>query len=499
MSVEKSTTPLNSSEYAVAISGEGAFWDSFTAERLRKGEIPGSIDWRLTFTQFRYNHSWRPLCLGAQGINFRLSEIRYVLTSAAPRPGMRVLDLGCGAGWLSLELARRGAHVTALDISEANLALARYMAETNARNFPYLYQGFAGLPCRLEEFGSVEYLYADLNEVSLPSGEYDAVVVWDSLHHVRDLERLLEEVRRALKPGGVFVGVDHSYATSRTEAFTRAFTPLLDDFYAWVSRDDPRWLYDMVNATGAERGWGIPPVDYDETPVPGFGEFVGTLLAEMLRIVEGPSTGESQSGAHAQVGEESPFEDVSAERLMRVLLEEFSVREFRTLCPFVQPERHIPHYRHEAERIFQHYMSSAIMAIGEKAITHKQADGQWFLFNLTAERPTESVGSEMLPEQPVTLDQLLMMPDKDADSRQTYIAALEGLLKEWKGKLDEQSSYIAHQIGVIDERLAYIHLLEEEVARKDSALRGLEAYARGLERELAAARESRLPWKKKGR
>src|SRR5947209_1096424 len=146
--------------YNRAVAGEGEFWDNFVARRLLSGEMPGSIDWRLSFTQFRYNHGWRPLALGRDAVNFRMREIRYLLETAAPRPGMRVLDLGCGAGWLSLELARRGAHVTALDISPTNLALARYMAETNARNFPFLYKGFAGLPCHLEDFGSVEYLYA---------------------------------------------------------------------------------------------------------------------------------------------------------------------------------------------------------------------------------------------------------------------------------------------------------------------------------------------------
>jgi ubiquinone/menaquinone biosynthesis C-methylase UbiE len=489
---------LNTSTYSEAIAGEGAFWDDFTSQRLRRGEIPGSIDWRLTFTQFRYNHGWRPLCLGAQGINFRLPEIRYVLTTAASRPGMRVLDLGCGAGWLSLELARRGAHVTALDISETNLALARYMAETNSRNFSFLYQGFAGLPCRLEEFGSVEYAYADLNEVSLPAGEYDAVVVWDSLHHVRDLERLLGEIRRALKPGGVFVGVDHSYATTRTETFNRATLPLLDDFYAWVLRDDPHWLYDLVNKQGAERNWGIPPVDYDPTPVSGFAPFLDTLLAEMREIVEGAAVGRGQvAGLQAKGEIESPFEDVSAERLMHVLLEEFRVREFRTLSPFVQPERHIPHYRHEAERIFQHYLSSALMSVGERAIVHRQADGQWFLFNLSPERPTGDGNREMLPEQPATLDQLQMMPDKDADSRQTYVAGLEALLKEWRGKLDEQSAYIFHQMGVIDERLAYIQRLEGELGRKEAAMTVLEERIHLLEHDLVAARAPRLPWKRR--
>ncbi len=63
-------------DYNEAIVGEGEYWDSFVAERVMRGEIPGSIDWRLTFSQFRYNHDWRPFCVGAPGINFRMNEFQ---------------------------------------------------------------------------------------------------------------------------------------------------------------------------------------------------------------------------------------------------------------------------------------------------------------------------------------------------------------------------------------------------------------------------------------
>src|SRR5438046_2024291 len=137
--------------YAQQLWEEGEYWDNYIADRLiQHNEIPGSVDFRIFCTQFSYKHNWGPPCLGPIVINFREREIRYILQQAARRPRMRVLDLGCGAGWLSLELARQGAHVTAVDISHTNLALGRHMVETNARNFPFLYQRFAGLPCKLE-------------------------------------------------------------------------------------------------------------------------------------------------------------------------------------------------------------------------------------------------------------------------------------------------------------------------------------------------------------
>ena len=196
-----------------------------------------------------------------------------------------MLDLGCGSGWLSLELARRSANVTAVDISPTNLALGRYMVENNTRNFPFLYQKFAGFPCRLEEFGSVEYLYGDLNTITLPAHEYDAVVVWDSLHHVRDLERLLEQVRTALKPGGVFVGVDHAFATSLTIKFNEALVPWLLDINSWLELTHPTGLYKSISALARQHDWGVLGVDYNVAPIPGFKEFEAEVRNDMLSII----------------------------------------------------------------------------------------------------------------------------------------------------------------------------------------------------------------------
>ena len=441
-------------EYTQALSGEGEYWDSFVATRLLRGEIRGSLDWRLNLTQFRFNHGWRPLCLGTASINFRLSEIHYVLTHAVPRPGARVLDLGCGSGWLSLELARRGAHVTALDISPANLALARHLASTNARNFPYLYQRFAGLPCHLEQFGSVEYSYADLNTVDLPHAEFDAVVVWDALHHVANLERLLEHVRHALKPGGIFIGVDHAFATRRTELFNLGALPLLNDLSSWITEHDPTWLYESVNRHARQLDLGLMSIDYDPTPVPGFAPFLEELRAELLELVRSTGDGQSsaQSAAQTGVSEESPFEDVSAIRLMRVLLSEFHANCFTTLCPYIMPEKYIPAYRAEAERLFQHYLAAFLMKIGEQAINTGQADGQWFLFHLTPDKP----------------------PHHEVEK------ALNALT--WQTMREEQLAYIAH--------------LETEVQRKNAALSELTERLIRREQELVQARAPKLPWKR---
>ncbi len=99
-----------------------------------------------------------------------------------------VVDLGCGAGQLVLELAREapGLHVTGIDLSEELLAVARQSADQ------------LGLEHRTEfRIGNVENL-------PFPDGSLDLVVSTASLHHWADPLKVFNEIERVLKPGGAF-------------------------------------------------------------------------------------------------------------------------------------------------------------------------------------------------------------------------------------------------------------------------------------------------------
>jgi magnesium-protoporphyrin O-methyltransferase len=79
--------------------------------------------------------------------------------------GKRVLDAGCGTGALAVEAARRGAHVTAIDLSPTLIALAR---ERSTRDLGQ---------------GSVNFMVGDM--LAPPPGHFDHVVAMDSLVHYR--------------------------------------------------------------------------------------------------------------------------------------------------------------------------------------------------------------------------------------------------------------------------------------------------------------------------
>lgn len=97
----------------------------------------------------------------------------------------RTLSLGCGEGGLERGLLGRGlgGAVEAIDISEDAVAAAQRQADA------------AGLP--------ISYRVADLNVVDLPAAAYDLVIAQNGLHHLLQLEHLLDEVKRALRPGAL--------------------------------------------------------------------------------------------------------------------------------------------------------------------------------------------------------------------------------------------------------------------------------------------------------
>ena len=99
--------------------------------------------------------------------------------------GKDVLDLGCAGGFMAEAIATRGAQVTGIDPAAEAIAAARAHARTSNLRIGY-------------DVGMGE---------ALPYGDagFDAVVCVDVLEHVADLHKVLAEVARTLRPGGLFL------------------------------------------------------------------------------------------------------------------------------------------------------------------------------------------------------------------------------------------------------------------------------------------------------
>ena len=100
--------------------------------------------------------------------------------------GKRVLEIGCGIGTDTINFVRAGADVTAVELSDESMGVAQRRAEV------------FGLRDRITfHHGNAEEL-----DRFLPPAQFDLVYSFGVIHHSPHPERILEQVRRYLKPGG---------------------------------------------------------------------------------------------------------------------------------------------------------------------------------------------------------------------------------------------------------------------------------------------------------
>jgi SAM-dependent methyltransferase len=161
-------------------------------------------------------------------------------------PGMRVLELGCGTGYFTKELARCGADIVAVDVSPELLEIAR--GNCSAPNVHY----------------EIQNAYA----LSYPEAEFDSVVGSSVLHHL-EIREALRDMYRVLKPGGTIYFTEPNMLNPQIA---------LQKNIPWIKRklgDSPdetaffRWpLRRLLEQTGY-RDVRIDPFDFlhPETPV----------------------------------------------------------------------------------------------------------------------------------------------------------------------------------------------------------------------------------------
>lgn len=118
----------------------------------------------------------------------------HVLREVARLPGRnhRILDVGCGSGWLARQLAEYGS-VTATDLS------AKTIEDLRSR-----YEG-------------IDWISGDFLTLDFPMGHYDVVTCLETIAHVPDQEAFARRIAEVIRPGGLLLlTTQNGYIWSRT-------------------------------------------------------------------------------------------------------------------------------------------------------------------------------------------------------------------------------------------------------------------------------------------
>ncbi|WVN42130.1 class I SAM-dependent methyltransferase [beta proteobacterium MWH-UniP1] len=222
---------MNSSQHSDNLTQEAQAFDLQIEERIANGHVP---DLRLTNPcDYFYNNSWRRPEFVKLDFVEQFELIRDAITRLTGRSAadVRVLEVGCGPGYLSLELARSGFEVVGLDLSSKCIEVAQQVAERDP------WKG---------ERGTLRFIAGDyFCHPDLHAESFDAIVFLGALYHFADQRVIQQRARDLLKPGGLILV--HEPVRDRVEKGSAAFALLLStllslggNFYKDVPlRDEP--------------------------------------------------------------------------------------------------------------------------------------------------------------------------------------------------------------------------------------------------------------------
>lgn len=123
--------------------------------------------------------------LSTEGWNHNAHYHGYLIEQI-PERCQNVLEIGCGTGTFSRLLAGRADRVLAIDLSTQMIRLAR----ESSKLYP-----------------NIDFTVGDVMTCHLPDNQFDCIATLTTIHHL-PFEPILRKIRKALKPGGIFVCLD---------------------------------------------------------------------------------------------------------------------------------------------------------------------------------------------------------------------------------------------------------------------------------------------------
>ena len=188
----------------------------------------------------------------------------HFIKAMIPRPPQRVLEIGCGNGYLTLELARDGHAVIGLDISQDILAVA----EQTRKAYP-----------EPPGFGTLDYVCTDIGTWPITEKTFDVVIFNRTLHHLHGFQPILRKIHQLLVPTGLLVCQDYAYdrLNIQTASWVYAMQRLL--FLSGLSEDNPATATDDRSSIEALQTAWFEKAEKREHRLNRYGEMMHALNA----------------------------------------------------------------------------------------------------------------------------------------------------------------------------------------------------------------------------
>jgi ubiquinone/menaquinone biosynthesis C-methylase UbiE len=119
------------------------------------------------------------------------------LMSQIPQQCQNILEIGCGTGKFSRLLAARAEKVFAIDLSPQMIRIA----QEHSKFYP-----------------NIDYVIGDIMTQQFTDNHFDCIATLMTLHHLQ-IETILRKVKKALKPGGIFVCLDLYQSSNFSDLF----------------------------------------------------------------------------------------------------------------------------------------------------------------------------------------------------------------------------------------------------------------------------------------
>ncbi len=167
------------------LTQEAQAFDEQILERMKNGHIPDIR--RAQECTYFYNNSWRHPEYVKLDFGEQFEIIRDVIhkNTSKDRSEIKILEVGCGPGYMTLELARNGFDVTGLDLSEKCIEIAKKVAAED----PWI-----------ESRGRLNYMVGDFLSPSLLEGNhFNFIIFVGALHHFPDQEGVCLQCKNLLE------------------------------------------------------------------------------------------------------------------------------------------------------------------------------------------------------------------------------------------------------------------------------------------------------------